>query len=62
MRYVKITRGDMSGSYVEPYTPRDVMNVIDGEFSDAELGEKITLELIEMTEEEYDALPEFQGW
>lgn len=62
MRYVKITREDTGGCYIQPYTPRDVMNVIDGEFNGAEPGDKIILELIEMTDAEYEALPEFQGW
>ena len=32
------------------------------EFDGAELGERVTLELCEMTEAELDALPEFGGW
>jgi len=32
------------------------------EFDGAEIGEAITVELCEMTEQELDDLPEFEGW
>lgn len=32
------------------------------EFDGAEIGEKIEIELCEMTQEEIDAMPEFEGW
>jgi hypothetical protein len=32
------------------------------EFDGAEVGERIELEYCEMTQEELDALPEFEGW
>jgi hypothetical protein len=36
----------------------DIEDLFDG----ADVGEKVVLELCEMTEEELDALPEFEGW
>lgn len=35
---------------------------IQGEFDGAEIGERIVLELIEMTDRQFEALGEFQGW
>lgn len=32
------------------------------EFDGADIGEMLNLEYIEMTQEEFDALPEFEGW
>lgn len=34
----------------------------DGEFADAEDGDKITIEVGTMTRDEIDNLPEFEGW
>jgi hypothetical protein len=60
MRYIKVTRPDIGGSYINPIS--EIRNIIDGEFSDADPGDKITLELVEMSEEDYEKLPEFMGW
>ena len=59
-KYIKITRADERGSYVQPM--EEVYSAIDGEFMDGTLGSKITLELLEMTDTEYEKLPEFTGW
>ena len=59
MNYIKISRENM-GNYVQPFAK--IANVVDAEFDGAEIGDTIQLELIEMTEEEYQRLPEFQGW
>ena len=62
MKYIKITRPDINGklSYcVEPYK---IGKFIQDEFEDAEIGERIILEFIEMDEDEYIELPEFEGW
>lgn len=53
------------GSYIQPL--KDLMTALDGElddFREGYVGDKmaIELEIIEMTDEEYNALPEFQGW
>lgn len=64
MIYIKITRSDTDGSYIQPLD--DIQYAIDAELDGAaewgEPGTKITLELVEMSEEEYEALPEFTGW
>lgn len=53
------------GSYIQPL--EGLMTALDGELDDFKggyIGDKIAIELeiIEMTDEEYDALPEFPGW
>lgn len=59
MRMFKVTRpGEGSGSWIS----RDLATVQDAEFDGAKPGDKITIELVEMTEQELDALPEFAGW
>lgn len=40
----------------------DLSTVQDAEFDGADIGDKITIELIEMTEDERENLPEFEGW
>jgi hypothetical protein len=60
MKYLKITRPREGGSYIQPIN--EIANAIDGEFDGAEAGEKICLELVEMSDEEFEALPDFAGW
>lgn len=60
MKYVKVTRSDVGGNYYQPLT--EIGGAISGEFDGSEPGDKITLELSEMTEDEFNKLPEFQGW
>lgn len=61
IRCVKVTRplmddGRASVTYrLESFSASD-------EFDGAEFGDVIKLELLEMTEEAFDALPEFEGW
>ena len=61
MKFIRVTRPDLGGG---GYTQKidGASDLIDAEFDGAEIGEKIVLELVEMTQEEYDALPEFTGW
>lgn len=40
----------------------DLASVQDAEFDGAEIGDKIVVQPIEMTEDERDNLPEFEGW
>lgn len=58
---VKITRPDLDDGRSSCFYPMAVFSAAD-EFDGAEIGEKITLEYCEMTQEELDALPEFEGW
>ena len=53
------------GGYIQPLN--DLMTALDGELADfrqGNVGEEITikLEVIEMSDEEYQKLPDFQGW
>lgn len=56
-RFVRITLTH-HGCYVQP---EDQLQVLLDEISEADIGAQWTLELIEMTQEEYDRLPEFAG-
>ena len=47
------------GVYVQPLSK--VADAIDGELDGAEVGSRWELELVEMTAEEYEGLPEFTG-
>lgn len=57
LRFVKIQLHD-HGCYMQP---EEKLNVLLDEIKDAEPGAKWTLELVEMTQEEHDRLPEFAG-
>jgi len=63
-RYIKITRSGTDGSYIQPQDA--VLGTVEDELLDCidylELGDSITLTVIEMDEREYEALPEFEGW
>jgi len=59
-KYVKITLHG-GNSYIQPVP--DLPTAIDGELDGVPIGEKITLSLepVELTDEEYNNLPEFMG-
>jgi hypothetical protein len=54
----KVTRADYPGNSC---TFRD-WDAINAEFDGAEVGDKITIELLQMTETELENLPDFEGW
>ena len=54
-----MTRTDYPGNSC---TYRDWDTLRDGELDGAEVGDKITVELLEMTEHQFENLPEFEGW
>ena len=63
MKYIKVTRSDVQGSYIQPV--KDVPGIVQGELDNIEdlsPGVSVTLTVVEMPEEEYDNLPEFMGW
>ena len=60
VRMFKVTRPDLGIN--RRCTYGDLATVQDAEFDGAEIGDKITIELIEMTEDERENLPEFEGW
>jgi hypothetical protein len=56
--YPKITRPDYGGtSYIAPD-----LDAAKDEMEFSEPGDVFHIEMVEMTDEEYDALPEFDGW
>lgn len=64
MKYIRISRDDHPGARCTVPVP-ELPGVIQGEFDDIEwvdVGTTIHLEVVEMTEDEYAALPVFQGW
>ena len=47
-----------------PFTEKTIAKAIEGiksELDGAEVGQEITIKVLEMTEQEYDALPEWMG-
>lgn len=59
VRGYKVTRpeyGATNCSY------RDWDTLRDAELDGADVGDKIVIELIEMTEDQWENLPEFEGW
>jgi len=62
-KFIKIERSDTAGNYIED--KKDLAGMIEGELDDLEYleaGMQIILTVVEMSQEEYDALPEFVGW
>jgi len=57
MKYVRIHLID-HGTYIQPF---DELNVVLDELQEGEIGDRWELEIIEMREEDYTALPEFKG-
>lgn len=62
-KYVKITRSDLSGSYIVSVeeAPGMVQSELDGIEYDTP-GTSITLTAVEMSRDEFENLPEFKGW
>lgn len=63
MKYLKITRSDEAGSYLSKFegAPGIVESELDGGQL-VDVGVSIALTVVEMSEEEYEAAPEFKGW
>lgn len=63
MIYAKISRED-NGSYIQPL--ESIMDALDAEFDGveqwAEVGDRISITFVEMSEEDYGKLEEFSGW
>jgi hypothetical protein len=57
-KYIKVERSDAPGSYIEEF--KNILNILDGEFDNP--GVQIILTVVEMSQEEYESLPEFSGW
>ncbi len=62
-KFIKIERSDTSGNYIEQ--KKDLAGMIEGELDDIEYleaGTQIILTVVEMSQDEYETLPEFDGW
>ena len=62
-KFIKIERSDTSGNYIEQ--KKDLARMIEGELDDIEYleaGTQIILTVVEMSQDEYETLPEFDGW
>jgi len=61
MKYLKVMHKDPEdGSYIEKF--EYAQRMIEAEFDSAEPGDRIVLELVEMSEDEFEHLDEFEGW
>jgi hypothetical protein len=61
MKYIEVSRNDIGGTYTAPLKQIDVL----ADFDDIEfmnVGTAITYTIVEMSEEEFENLPEFQGY
>lgn len=63
MKYVRVARSDGVGSYIQDgkNLPGMIQGELDG-LQDMDVGTRIVLTVVEMTEDEYRMLPEFMGW
>ena len=62
-KYIKVKRSDVAGNYTQDV--REISDAVQAELDDIEylpVGTTITLTVVEMTEQEYESLPEFEGW
>lgn len=64
-KFIKVERSDMGGGYIEE--PSQIGSAIESEYDfggidNMEPGETITLTVVQMSQEEFDKLPEFEGW
>jgi hypothetical protein len=59
VRIFKVFRPDEGGKY---WVTRDWASILDGEFDGAQNGDRIIIELGEMTEHAIAKLPDFDGW
>ena len=58
-KFLKIYNETAQGGYVQRFSE---MGILLDELREGEVGEKWTVSIVEMTEEEYQALPEFAGY
>lgn len=59
MKYIKITKPGY-GSYIQPFD--ELHQALDGELAGIETEITLVFEPINMTDEEYKNLPEFEGY
>jgi hypothetical protein len=52
-----------NGGYYYPIqNDSDIVNAVTAEFCGADIGDVLTLTLVEINEDEFNGLPEFAGW
>lgn len=61
-RYFKVSMPDVSPSNHYIADLKGAIDELDSVFNYDEAGAIVNFELVEMTEEEYNKLPEFEGW
>lgn len=63
-RYFKITRSDCPGSYIEEdFNIKNALDAeLDGMLEYSNVGDSVTITVVEMEEEDFDELEEFTGW
>lgn len=63
MKIVKIKRPDLGGGWsaIDPHGKEGQRCLLD-EIDTTEIGDHLILEVVEMDEQEFEALPEFEGW
>lgn len=62
-KFIKLSRSDTEGSYLVP--PKMISGAVNGELDGMEFwepGTQIILEVVEMDENEFEELTEFEGW
>lgn len=62
-KFVKIERSDTAGDYIDEI--KSLPRVLDSELNDIddiEPGTQIILTIVEMSQEEFKSLSEFEGW
>lgn len=59
-KYVKVTNVEARGSFIQKTS--EIQDVIDGELDDLTYPVTLKFEAVEMTDEEYAALPDFAGY
>ena len=62
MEKIKLFKVTYDGTYCILYTLDDALTTIKNEMEQDDFFDKIELERVEMTQEEIDALPEFDGF
>lgn len=60
MKYICVTRSDCHGGCIQ--SVENTLDFLKEELAEAEVGTEIKLFVQEMTPEEFEAIPEFQGW
>jgi len=59
---MKVAKAEMPDSGECLILPLDSGDVLMEEIKNAEVGDRFTITLVEMSQEELDVLPEFDGW